>query len=318
VNTYTILVTARSFGSADSKAIDLLQEHGCTVIRLKESSQCSLRTQLEENIGKADAIIAGLEPYDASLLSLGKNLKVISRYGVGYDAIDQEAASRQNIKITITPGANGDSVADFAVALMLSAARHVPVMDQTLRGGKAQRPVGVELWQKTLGVIGTGRIGQGVIKRLSGFQMKILCYDMYQCEELKEHYGALYTDIDTLIRESDFITIHTPLTVKTENLFNAETFKQMKSRSVLVNTARGGIIDEGALYNALKEGEIGAAGLDVTLDDPYHGKLCELPNCILTPHAGAATIEASSKMSLMAAENALAVLQTGTCEYCIK
>jgi len=140
---------------------------------------------------------------------------------------------------------------------------------------------------------------------------------MYQCEELKEHYGAVYTDLDTLIRESDFITIHTPLTAKTENLFHAETFKQMKSRSVLVNTARGGIINEGALYDALKEGEIGAAGLDVTLDDPYHGKLCELPNCILTPHAGAATIEASSKMSLMAAENALAVLQTGSCEFSI-
>ncbi len=313
-----ILVTARSFGASDTKAQDLLEAHDCEVIRLKATADNPLRAQLEKQIVDADGIIAGLEDYDAALLSLATKLKVISRYGVGYDAVDLEAAKKMNIKVAITPGANGDSVADLAVSLMLASARHIPFMDKTLKDKASVRPTGVEMWQKTLGVIGTGRIGQGVVKRLSGFEMKVLCYDVYESDELKNKYNAVYTDLDTLIEQSDFITIHTPLTEQTLNLFNAEAFKRMKSKAVLVNTARGGIINEEDLYDALKNGEIGAAALDVTVDTPYAGKLCELSNCILTPHAGAATFEASNKMSYMAAENALTILDGETCQFCVQ
>jgi D-3-phosphoglycerate dehydrogenase len=318
MSNFKVLVTARSFGTADSKALELLEQKGCEVFHLRETPGNPLRSQLEEHIPEADAIIAGLESYDSDLLSLTGKLKVISRYGVGHDAIDKEAAGKQNIKIAITPGANSDSVADYAVAMMLSAARHVPFMDRTMKEGNSRRPAGVELWQKTLGVLGTGRIGSGVIKRLQGFQMKTLCYDVYENEELKKDKTVSYTDLDTLIENSDFISIHTPLTKETENLFNKETFKRMRNAAVLVNTARGGIIDEESLYEALKEGEIGAAALDVTLETPYDGKLRELSNCILTPHAGAATVEASSKMSLMAAQNALSVLETGNCDFTVQ
>ncbi len=158
---------------------------------------------------------------------------------MGYDAIDLDYARERDIKITITPGANGgDSVSDLAVTLMLSAARHVPYMDYQMKMGETKRPIGVEMWRKTLGVLGTGRIGgAGVVKRCKGFEMEILCHDVYENEELKQHYGATYVDFATLASKSDFISIHTPLTEETKNLFNAEVFSSMKPRAVLVNTA---------------------------------------------------------------------------------
>ncbi len=314
MQSFLVLVTARSFGNADKKAWELLSAHGCEVRHLKATEQESLEAQLDRHIAVADGIIAGLEMYDRQLLSKAERLKVISRYGVGYDAIDLAYAQERNIVVTITPGANGDSVSDLAVALMLSAARHVPYMHQQMQKGESQRPTGVEMWHKTLGVLGTGRIGAGVVKRCRGFEMDVLCHDMYENEELKERYGVRYVDFDTLVRSSDFISIHTPLTQETSNLFNAEVFAKMKKRAVLVNTARGGIINEEDLAVALQEGQIGAAALDVTLmGTPYQGPLASLANCILTPHAGAATYEASSNMSLMASQNLVEVLEGHLC-----
>lgn len=308
---YKVLVTARSFGTADHKAVELLEGHGCMVKKL-EASRGSISEQLKEELPEADAVIAGLEDYKADLLQGAPRLKVISRYGVGYDKVDLEAAGRQGIAVTITPGANGDSVADLAVALMLNCARNVTFMDNWIKKGQTVRPAGVEMWEKTLGVIGAGRIGKGVARRCMGFKMRILCFDQYQDEAFASECGAKYVDLDTLIRESDFITIHSPLTPETQNLIGKEQFQMMKKEAVLINTARGGIVDEDALYEALKSGEIRAAALDATVnEDPSGSKLNILPNCILTPHAGAATREASSKMSLMAAQNVLEVLETG-------
>lgn len=308
---YKVLVTARSFGTADNKAVELLEEHGCKVKKL-EASQGPISEQLIKELPDADAVIAGLEDYRAELLREASKLKVISRYGVGYDKVDLEAASSQGIIVTITPGANGDSVADLAVALMLNCARNVTVMDNGIKKGEAVRPAGVEMWEKTLGVVGAGRIGKGVARRCKGFKMRILCYDQYQDEAFASECGAEYVDLDTLIRESDFITIHSPLTPETQNLIGEKQLQMMKKEAVLINTARGGIIDEDALYEALKTGEIRAAALDAIADEePTRSKLNSLTNCILTPHAGAATREASSKMSLMAAQNVLEVLETG-------
>ncbi|MCI8558972.1 MAG: phosphoglycerate dehydrogenase [Lachnospiraceae bacterium] len=308
---YKVLVTARSFGTADNKAVELLEEHGCTVKKL-EASKGPISEQLKGELTDADAVIAGLEDYKADLLQGASKLKVISRYGVGYDKVDLEAAKRQGIAVTITPGANGDSVADLAVALMLNCARNVTFMDNGIKKGEAVRPAGVEMWEKTLGVIGAGRIGKGVARRCMGFKMRVLCCDQYQDEAFASECNAEYVDLDTLISESDFITIHSPLTPETQNLIGKEQLRMMKKEVILINTARGGIIDEDALYEALKSGEIRAAALDATVDEePSKSKLNELQNCILTPHAGAATREASSKMSLMAARNVLEVLETG-------
>ena len=314
---YKVIVTARSFGSNSNKPYEVLKENGCEVIKLSVENG-PIIDQLKNYINDVDAIIAGLDVYDADFIKNAKKLKVISRYGVGYDKVDVDAAKANDVAVTITPGANGNSVADMAMALMLDAARNVSYMDSMIKSENQQRPIGVEMWGKTLGVIGAGRIGQGVAKRCKGFNMRILCYDMYENEVFKKEVGAEYTDLLTIIKESDFITIHSPLTDETKNMFSTDEFKMMKSNAVIVNTARGGIIDEEALYLALKEGEIRAAGLDATVvEPPYGSKLLELPNCTITPHAGAATIEASDNMSIMAAQNVVDILIKGECKYSV-
>lgn len=202
------------------------------------------------------------------------------------------------------------------MALMLDAARNVTIMDNAMKRKAQERPKGVEMWGKTLGIIGTGRIGQGVAKRCNGFNMKVIGYDIFENDSFKEECSGIYVDLKSLLQEADFISVHSPLTPETANMISTEEFKLMKEDAVLVNTARGGIIDEDALYKALKDGEIRGAALDATLEEPpYESMLMKMPNCILTPHAGAATKEAGNKMSYMASENAIEVLQGNNCRY---
>jgi D-3-phosphoglycerate dehydrogenase len=309
---YTVLATARSFAKVNPQPLRLLKESGCTVIRPRNEEE--LRVLLPQ----ADGIIAGLEAYNAETLAVCNRLKVISRYGVGYDAIDLDAARKKGVLVTYTPGANSDSVADLAAGLMLAAARHIPFMDAAIKKRAQERPAGIELWRKTLGVLGTGRIGRAVMKRMSGFEMRILCYDVFQDKAVISGFGGAYTDLNTLFTQSDFITVHLPLTGETRGMIGEAEFRKMKNTAIFVNTARGGIVDEGALYEALKTGEIFAAGLDATVDEPpYSSPLCTLPNCIITPHAGAATVEATHNMGMMAAENLLEALKTGMCRYVV-
>lgn len=312
---FTVLATPRSFDSSNSKATELLESKGCEVIKIAAPH---MKEDLLKYAPKADAIIAGLETYDKEMLDNFPKLQVISRYGVGYDAVDCAYAKEKGIAVTITPGANGNSVSDLAVTLMLSVSRNIPCMDKTLKEGHSQRPVGQEAWQKTVGVIGTGRIGSGVVRRCAGFDMNVLCMDVYKNQEIIDKYGAEYTTFEDLIKRSDYISIHTPLTPETENMFSKEQFKIMKDTAIIVNTARGGIINEDDLYEALKNKDIWGAGLDVTREGvPYTGKLKELDNCILTPHAGAATYESSEKMSYMAATNVLAILEKTKCDFIV-
>ena len=301
---YLVLATPRTFAQTDDAPIRLLEENGCEVVRLQRDGG-DLTAQLAEYLPQADAVIAGLEPYDRALLSTAKKLRVISRYGVGYDQVDLEAAR--------------DSVADLAMALMLCAARQVCRMDGVIRAGRTEKPVtGVEVWKKTLGVVGTGRIGKGVIRRAAGFEMNVLAYDAYPDEDFLSAHGGQYVDLDTLFRESDFITLHCPLNEETRNLVDRARLAEMKPGAVLVNTARGGLVDESALYEALRTGKIGAAGLDVTETEPACASpLAGLPNCVLTPHAGAATCEAGYRMGMMAAQNALDLLNGRDCPYVV-
>jgi D-3-phosphoglycerate dehydrogenase len=312
MSNYTVLATPRSFARENPRPLRLLEDAGCAVIRPHDDEE---RRVL---LPQADGVIAGLEEYDAAALESARKLKVISRYGVGYDAIDLEAARKRGIHVAYTPGANSDSVADLAIGLMLAAARHIPRMDAAVKTRAYERPAGIEMWRKTLGVLGTGRIGKSVMKRASGFEMRLLCYDTCRDENYAASLGGAYTDMDTLYTQSDFITVHLPLTGETRGMISRAELKKMKRTAVIVNTARGGIVDEAALYEALKNGKIFAAGLDTTVDEPpYESPLCTLPNCILTPHAGAATVEAAHNMGMTAAQNLLDVLKTGTCRYLV-
>ncbi|MGI5174459.1 phosphoglycerate dehydrogenase [Treponema sp. OMZ 840] len=319
MNTYTVLATPRSFAAKDDAPIKLLEQNGCRVIRLNPAAG-NLREQLLEHLPSADAVIAGLENYDKELIAAASKLKIISRYGVGYDNVDLKAAAQAGIKVSITPGANSNSVADMAITLMLCAARNICPMDAAVRAGKKEKPVsGVEMWEKTLGVVGTGKIGKGVIERASGFRMNILASDTYKDTDFIDLYKGKYVDIDTLFKQSDFISLHVPLTDETKNIVNKKRLSLMKPRAVLVNTARGGLIDEDALYTALKEGSIGAAALDVLArDNPEESPLRTLDNCIITPHAGAATAEASYNMGMTAAQNVIDVLGGKTCTYLVE
>ena len=315
---YKVIVTARSFGINDKLAEDLLNKHSCEVIKL-DAKNGPIGSQLLKELPSADAVIAGLEKYDKDLINSARNLKIISRYGVGFENVDIVSAHQNGISVTITPNANSESVADMAIALMLECARNISVMNVSIKNGKQIRPFGVEMWNKTVGIIGMGNIGKGVAKRCNGFNMRILCFDKYRDKSIENKLDIEYCDFDKLIKESDFITIHTPLTKETLNMIAYPQFCEMKKDAILINTARGGLVNEKDLYEALKSGVIRGAGLDATIDEPPYGSpLLSLDNCIITPHAGAATIEASSKMSYLAAQNVIDILENNQCKYQVK
>lgn len=300
-----VLVTARSFGRADDAALRELRDAACRVERVTPE-------ELPERIRGADAVIAGLEPYSAELIARAEKLKVISRYGVGCDAIDLLAARTRGIAVTNTPGANNESVSDLAFALMITVARGISAMDRAMKAGVPVRPLGVELWGKTVGIVGVGAIGRGLARRCRGFDMRVLANDLTEDEVFATSTPAKFVDLDTLLRESDFVSLHLPLMPATRHLISTRELNLMKNDSVLINTARGGIVDEEALYDCLMRGGLWGAGLDVLESDPaMHSSLVGLANCVVTPHAGATTRESSSRTSLMAARNALEVLQTG-------
>jgi phosphoglycerate dehydrogenase-like enzyme len=311
---HRIIITPRSFPVEDPEIQRLFDDNQCEIIRITGEPE-SIYLSLIHKIRFAEAVIAGLEPFDENLLSNADCLKVISRYGVGTDRIDLQTVRHRHIALTVTPGANTESVADMAFALMLSGARHIPASDRALRMGLPTRPVGSEVFGKTLGIAGFGRIGKAVAKRAAGFSMRILYWDVLE-DPNPEHFNAISCDWDTLLEESDFISIHLPLTPQTKNLFCRQSFEKMKRTAVLINTARGGIIREEDLYHALKNNIIQAAGLDVTEAEPPLGSpLLTLDNCILTNHLGATTREAVHRMGMMAAQNAIDVLAGRECPY---
>ncbi len=317
MNDRKVLVTSRSFGKGAAAPLQLLESKGYRVMRYPAQAE-SLVDWLKRELVDADGVIAGLEPYPAELIQSCVKLKVISRYGVGYDKVDLEAASSQGIAVTNTPGANSESVADMAFALMLSCARFIPHLDACIRRSEHRTAVGHGLWGKTIGIIGTGSIGKGVAKRAAGFNMRILCSDMYPDEAFAQQVGATYTDLDTMLAEADFISIHAPYNEQTHHMFDKAAFARMKSTAILVNTARGGIVDEDALYDALSKGQIAAAGLDVTVAEPPFGSpLLGLDNVIVTPHMAANTYDAILNMGMMASQNLIDILETGSSRFCV-
>ncbi len=250
---------------------------------------------------------------DAELMDLNPQLRVVSNYAVGFDNIDIPAATQRGLPIGNTPGVLTDTTADFAFTLMMSSARRVVEGADYVRAGKwktwgPKLLTGVDLHNATLGLIGFGRIGQAMAKRASGFDMRVLYYDQYRREDLEKSMGVTYADMDTLLRESDFVSIHTDLNATTRHMFNHDAFAKMKSSAIVINSARGPIIDPDALYNALSSGTIRAAALDVTEPEPIlmDSPLVNLPNCLIVPHIASATIATRGKMAEMAAKNLIA------------
>lgn len=262
---------------------------------------------------------------EAVMQAAGNGLKVISNHAVGFDNIDLPAATRHGIPVGNTPGILTESTADFTFSLMAAAARRVVEGDRFVRRGKWKTwgpslLLGAELYNSTLGIVGYGRIGQALARRAAGFAMRILYYDPHHLAENKgENLSAEPASLEALLQEADIISIHTPLNETTRHMFNRAAFSRMKPEAVLVNTARGAIVDPEALYEALKSGQIAFAALDVTEPEPLpmDSPLLELDNLIITPHIASASRKTRERMACMAAENLMAGLRGERLPYCV-
>jgi len=276
------------------------------------------REELLEAVKDVDALYCTLnEKIDKELLDRAEKLRVVGTMSVGVDHIDVEYATSKGIYVVHTPGVLTETVADHAWALLLAAARRVAEADDMIRRGEWTIPwaptmlLGHDVYGKVLGIIGLGRIGYAVARRARGFDMKILYYDIIRRPEAEKELGAEYTTLDDLLRRSDFVTIHVPLTHETRKLIGERELKLMKKTAILVNTARGPIVDQKALTKALSEGWIAAAGLDVFEKEPIdpNDPLLRLRNVVLTPHIGSASHDTRNKMAEMAAEGIVKVLK---------
>jgi glyoxylate reductase len=273
------------------------------------------RELLEAVQGAAGILSTLTETIDAEVMdAAGEDLKVISNMAVGYDNIDVEAATERGIVVTNTPGVLEETTADTAFMLLLAAARRLGEAERLVRSGNwnawgPEQLVGPDVWGKKLGIIGFGGIGQAVARRAKGFGMDVIYTARSRKEDAEKEIGARHAELGELLKESDFISIHTPLTDETHHLIGEKELEAMKPTVVLVNTSRGPVVDESALVEALEERHIFAAGLDVYEEEPkVHPKLLELENVVLAPHIGSASIETRDKMAEMAANNLKAVL----------
>lgn len=310
-----VLITPKSFQKYKEKPIEMLEAAGYEVVLNTSGRTLSEEDILEAAKAGVEGIIVGVDPLPARVLEACTDLKAVSKYGVGMDNIDLERAEQLGIKVRNAVGTNSISVAELAVGLMFESARYLSRHIFTVKGFKWDRLMGTELTGKHLAVIGGGQIGKEVAKRCRGLQMEVTIYDpFFNDPEFIEAYGVKRTnDFDALIRSADLVTLHLPVTNDTKHMINAGVLAKMKPTSILINTARGELVDEAALYEALKNGRIAVAAQDVySMEPPEEGDpLVSLPNFLLTPHLGAFTKEAVERMAVKSTENLLEMLKDG-------
>ncbi len=305
---YKVLLTAWMIKPGDAN-LQRLRDAGCEIVtnywhdNRTEEEMVSL-------VPGVDAAIVSIDPFTARVIAAADRLRVISRTGIGYDAIDIPAATERRIVVTTTPGANETAVADYAFAMLMAISRKVVENDRNVRQGKWVRIAGDDPSEKTLGIVGLGTIGKKVAKRASGFDMRILAYDVIKDEAFAAAHGLTYVELDELLAQADYVSVHVPLMAATRNLIDERRLRLMKPTAYIINTARGGIIDEAALYRVLKEGAIAGAALDVFEQEPPWGSpLLTLENVLLAPHVAGNSKGAQAKVIAMACENVLRVLQ---------
>jgi glyoxylate reductase len=304
------------------EAIEKLRQH-CEVDLWTDEMPPS-REVLLQRVATIDGLLCLLtERVDGELLDHAPRLKVISNLAVGYDNIDVPAATERGIPVGNTPDVLTETTADLAFALLMAAARRLPEAERYVHAGqwRTWSPtllLGHDVYGATLGIIGFGRIGQAVARRAKGFEMRVL-YHGGSDKKTAQQLGVEEHSLDDLLAESDFVSIHTPLTKQTYHLISRRELSLMKPTAVLVNTARGGVVDPVALYHALKDRAIAAAALDVTEPEPIpqDDPLLSLDNCLIVPHIGSGTVSTRRKMAMMATENLLAGLRDERLPYCV-
>jgi len=303
-----VVVGSRS-RSRSKEAMEILEKNGY-ILELNPFDRTMTEDELIERIKGASALVAGSDKVTKRVLEAGSpTLKIVAKQGVGYNTIDIEAAKELGIAVTITPGANSKSVADLTMGLILNAARNISGMDRAIRNNEWYRYTGCELNNKIIGIVGMGHIGGEVAKRAYAFGMKILAYDIYPRQDFIEKYNVTYVSLEKLFKQSDIITLHAPAIKATENMINRDSLNLMKSTAILVNAARGELINEEDLYEALKNKKIGFAALDVYKNEPLkNSKLTDLENIVFTAHAGAYTKSAIIGAGVIASEEIVRVL----------
>jgi D-3-phosphoglycerate dehydrogenase len=294
-------------------AVQIFRDRGVEVDYLPDLGKD--KEKLLELIGQYDGLaIRSATKVTEKLLEAAGNLKVVGRAGIGVDNVDIPAASKKGVIVMNTPFGNSITTAEHAIAMMFAVARQIPEASTSTHSGKWEKSafMGVELFNKTLGVIGAGNIGSIVIDRALGLHMKVVAYDPFLSEERADKLGVEKVDLDELLRRSDFITLHVPLTDKTRNILSAEALTKTKPGVRIINCARGGLVDEAALAAALKDGRVAGAAFDVFAEEPAtNSPLFNLPNVVVTPHLGASTTEAQENVALQVAEQMSDYLLTG-------
>lgn len=298
---------AASFGVFTKEPLERLEAAGCEVW-VNPTGRVLTKAEILEHAYDADVAIVGNDDFSGDVIRRLPNLKLIARHGSGVNNIDFSEAKRCGIVVTNTPDANIEETADLTFGLILDLERHLSQMNAELKDGIWRKRAGHSLYGKTIGIIGVGRIGQAVARRAMGFGLDILGNDINP-DESAARTGLIFTSLNDLLKRSDIVTIHTPLTQATENLIGAKELRMMKDDAILINTSRDGIVRHSALTKALTESRLYGYASDVHAGEPpKHSPLFDLPNVIVTPHAGSATYEANYRMGMAVADNVIAFM----------
>ena len=310
-----ILVTPASFKpSIPSPALDQLRSFAGGTLVFNPHNRPLSEDELIPLLDGCDGCIAGLDPFTRTVVYSARTLKVISRYGAGVDNVDLAAANERGITVCNTPGVNAEAVADLAFGLMLCLARKLTLLDRNTREGKWDRSIGTELYQKTIGILGLGAVGKAAARRAAGFSMRVLACDPELDTAYARGQGITPVSLDKLIAESDIVSLHLPLKADTRHIISADVMRTMKKGALLINTARGGLIDEAAACALLRSGHLGGMGLDVyEVEPPHDPALFSLDNVVLTPHTAARTAEATASMAAVSVQNLIDVLSGKDC-----
>jgi D-3-phosphoglycerate dehydrogenase len=302
------LITTCPFADKNHIPLDLLEQNGIEYL-INPLNKKLTEDELAEMVADFDVIIAGTELISKKVMDAATNLKMISRVGIGLDSVDLIEAEKQGITVSYTPDAPAPAVAELTIGLMLTLLRSVQLSNMEMHNGKWHRFFGRRLSEITIGIIGAGRIGVGVLQHLQGFGLpKILINDVVQKNHLDKKFNIEWVDKDTIYQQADIITIHTPLTVQTKNMIKKEQLLCMKEDAIIINTARGGVINEQDLYEVMQMDHLSGAAIDVFDFEPYAGKLREIDRCILTAHMGSMSIDCRARMEIEATEEAVRFL----------
>ncbi|MEX2286034.1 MAG: phosphoglycerate dehydrogenase [Planctomycetaceae bacterium] len=300
--------------------IEILEANGFELVHRPPHVDRLDQDALISLLADCEACMASAEPYPARVIEAAPRLRVIARTGVGFDAIDVAACDRAGIAVTTTPGVNHHAVAEHTIALLMGVARGFPRLDRMVREGRWTRTPHPRVMGTTLGIVGLGRIGRAVATRAVGLGMNVLAYEPYPDRDFVKQWKIELTDLDTLLARSDFVSLHAPMTADNRHLINARTLAKMKQGSVLINTARGSLVDEKALYDALKSGHLRGAGLDVFEVEPLplSSPLLQLDNVLLAGHVAGLDVESQRDTFIMVANTIVELHNGGWPAECVQ